>query len=276
MIFTLPEQDYFTASELAARWNCLESDLLHLVETGKLPVADKYAAIRGKRRTVFLPNVPDVPPEFQESLAEIKRLFELHLGKEPEPSDSDLVVYVTVTTAMDYDKEAYLSAFEDAKFSRPDSMILVLLTQDVKDFEIEHSKIAFKDESILTPAAEQSEQEQPTTATTVEQQPEQATPSKEVRINITRHKLKTDLLDAPIEKAIKLAGSLNVATVFLQLKELAIKGELPFTGEIEGSALCYTNDNNETVKADGSSVKLTRDALRKRLDKRLKMESNGG
>ncbi|MBI4740400.1 MAG: hypothetical protein HY777_02345 [Betaproteobacteria bacterium] len=68
-----------------------------------------------------------------------------------------------------------------------------------------------------------------------------ATPAKP---GITRHKLRTNSLDAPIQKAIKLAGNTDTAPVFVQLKELAIGGELPFTGFVKDGALCYTDDNN--------------------------------
>ena len=87
---------------------------------------------------------------------------------------------------------------------------------------------------------------------------------------ITRNKLRTDCLDAPIEKAIQQAGCLATAAVFTHLKELALKGEaLPFTGVFKGAALCYTNDDDEPDE-------LTRDALRKRLSGRRKKEGNGG
>lgn len=73
-----------------------------------------------------------------------------------------------------------------------------------------------------------------------------------------RHKLRTNSLDAPIVKAIRLVGSLDTGAVFLQLRALALEEELPFTGVTEGDALCYTSD-------DGASKKLTKSALRKRL-----------
>lgn len=119
---------------------------------------------------------------------------------------------------------------------------------------------ALADEYIDTPAPPSGTTEKPTPPAPV------VTPAAP----ITRHKLKTDLLDAPIEKAIKQAGCLDTAAVFTQLKELALNGEaLPFTGVFEGAALCYTNDN------DNPAV-LTKEALRKRLSERRKKEGNGG
>jgi hypothetical protein len=82
-----------------------------------------------------------------------------------------------------------------------------------------------------------------------------------------KHKLRTNSLDAPIEKAIEQAGNLATATVFLKLKELAINGELPFTGQVEGDALCYTNDNDEPGN-------LTKNALDHRLRGRRKTADN--
>lgn len=76
----------------------------------------------------------------------------------------------------------------------------------------------------------------------------------------TRHLIRTNSLDTPIQKAIKQAGSLDTGAVFVALRELAISEEKPFTGVVEGDALCYTNDDNEPAK-------LSKGALRKRLKK---------
>ncbi|NMM27213.1 MAG: hypothetical protein HHJ12_07960 [Glaciimonas sp.] len=64
----------------------------------------------------------------------------------------------------------------------------------------------------------------------------------------TKHKLRTNSLDVPIDKAIGQANSLKTAAVFLKLKELAISGELPFTGLVDGDALCYTNKHDKPDK----------------------------
>ncbi len=82
-------------------------------------------------------------------------------------------------------------------------------------------------------------------------------------VSSTTHKMRRTSLDAPIDKAIKLAGSLDPGAVYLQLKNLAINEELPFTGSVHGSNLQYTNDKNEVVM-------LTKDSLGKRLKKRTK------
>lgn len=74
-----------------------------------------------------------------------------------------------------------------------------------------------------------------------------------------RHKLRTNSLDAPIKKAINKAGSIETGAVYLELREMALHCENPFTGEFDGDALCYTKDDNRTA------AKLTKDALGKRL-----------
>lgn len=83
------------------------------------------------------------------------------------------------------------------------------------------------------------------------------TPTLTIKIN----KFRRNSLDPAIDKAIKLAGNMKLADVYLQLKELAIEEEKPFTGVVDGDALCYTNDN-------GQPAKLTKNALGKRLKTR--------
>lgn len=81
------------------------------------------------------------------------------------------------------------------------------------------------------------------------------------RAQVTQNKLRRNNLDPAIGKAINQAKNTELADVYLELKELALSGEKPFTGALDGDALCYTNDNNEPAK-------LTKDALGKRLKKR--------
>lgn len=76
--------------------------------------------------------------------------------------------------------------------------------------------------------------------------------------NTISHKLNRNILDAAIDEAIKQAGNMQSADVWLKLKGLAIEEYSPFTGIIEGPALCYTNSNDKPAK-------LTKDALYKRL-----------
>ena len=75
------------------------------------------------------------------------------------------------------------------------------------------------------------------------------------------NKLRRNNLDPAIDKAIKQAGNMALADVYLKLKALAIDEEKPFTGALDGDALCYTNDDNKPAK-------LTKDALGKRLKNR--------
>jgi hypothetical protein len=77
-----------------------------------------------------------------------------------------------------------------------------------------------------------------------------------------------DLLDPPIDKAIVAAGRDDYAAVYPHLKQLALKEEPPFTGAVdEGGALAYTDSNNKPRS-------LTRDALAKRLKRRIKTSAN--
>ena len=73
-----------------------------------------------------------------------------------------------------------------------------------------------------------------------------------------RHKLRTNSLDSPIEKAVNNAGSKKTAAVYVQLRELAINQEIPFTGITGDNSLSYTGD-------DGTVKELTKRALGKRL-----------
>lgn len=75
------------------------------------------------------------------------------------------------------------------------------------------------------------------------------------------NKLRRNHLDPAIDKAIKQAGNMELADVYLELKELALAGEKPFTGAIDGDALCYTDENNQPEK-------FTKNALGKRLKNR--------
>ena len=75
------------------------------------------------------------------------------------------------------------------------------------------------------------------------------------------HKLRRNILDPAIDKAVKKAESNNLAEVYLALKELALAEEPPFTGEINGNSLLYTNSNNELKS-------FNREALRQRLKRR--------
>ncbi len=72
---------------------------------------------------------------------------------------------------------------------------------------------------------------------------------------------RTDILGPVIEKAIKNAGSPTTASVYLELRSLALQEEPPFKGFSDKGALSYTSANGE-VKL------LTKEALHKRLQRR--------
>ena len=77
-------------------------------------------------------------------------------------------------------------------------------------------------------------------------------------VKVKRHRLRRDALHVVIDKAIARAGNLDTADVGLQLRELALASEPPFTGEVQGNALMYTDEENKVVP-------LTRNALDARL-----------
>jgi hypothetical protein len=80
----------------------------------------------------------------------------------------------------------------------------------------------------------------------------------------TKRKAQTrqNVLDPAINKAIDIAGSHDSAAVYLALRELALEEEPPFTGHFNGDALCYTS-------AEGQAAELTKNALQKRLRRRI-------
>ncbi len=72
------------------------------------------------------------------------------------------------------------------------------------------------------------------------------------------HKLNRNTLDPAIDEAIKRAGNMELADVFLKLKEMALNSHSPFTGGVGSRTLNYTNDNNVNDN-------FSKDALGKRL-----------
>lgn len=101
-------------------------------------------------------------------------------------------------------------------------------------------------------------------------EPADAPAAKVGAVPITHvNKLRRNTLDPAIDKAIEKAGNTELADVYLQLKEMALSGEKPFSGVIEGDALCYTDDNNKDAK-------LTKNALGKRLKTRSKSATSSG
>lgn len=98
--------------------------------------------------------------------------------------------------------------------------------------------------------------------------------NEDIQPKVTSHKSNRNLLDSAIDKAIENAKNMELADVFLELKELAIGGCKPFTGfigtdatndidkssakPIKKGSLCYTNDEDDVVG-------FTKGALKKRL-----------
>jgi hypothetical protein len=82
----------------------------------------------------------------------------------------------------------------------------------------------------------------------------------------TRDKARRNILDPAFDRAIATAGSEDTAAVFLALKEAALIGEAPFTGEVTDGKLFYTTDDDRVDY-------LTKERLRHRL--RPRKRANG-
>lgn len=91
-------------------------------------------------------------------------------------------------------------------------------------------------------------------------QPKRAQPVSSVAIGGTKHLIKRNSLDGPLEQAMQRAGSTSTGNVWVHLRELALEGTLPFTGLVQDDALHYTNDKKQHAM-------LSKEALKKRLQK---------
>lgn len=78
-----------------------------------------------------------------------------------------------------------------------------------------------------------------------------------------KYRTRRNSLDAPIEKALKAAGSMSSSDVWVHLREHALQGEPPFTGQVEGNKLYYTNDHNEVAILNKEALKKRMERLRK-------------
>lgn len=78
---------------------------------------------------------------------------------------------------------------------------------------------------------------------------------------VTTHRLsgRPDFLRPAIQRAIEEAGSREPAAVFVELREMALNQEAPFTGKVNEKGLDYTDRHNKVCT-------FTLDALRKRLN----------
>ncbi|AXA94152.1 hypothetical protein [Massilia sp. YMA4] len=74
------------------------------------------------------------------------------------------------------------------------------------------------------------------------------------------NKLNYNLLDRPIEQALLRADAGRPAEVFTALRDMALEGIAPFTGQVDAKGLWYTDHENELKP-------FTKGALRKRLDR---------
>lgn len=94
--------------------------------------------------------------------------------------------------------------------------------------------------------------EQPPVGSVQPVQPTQAAQPAQGSRGRVYKKSRTNSLDAPIQMAIKLAGSLETAAVFAALRDLALKETRPFTGDVRNGKLSYTKDDEVVLLTKGS------------------------
>lgn len=115
----LPNQTFLTFNELGQRWGCEDTYIKYLVEMEQLPVGDKFAAIRGKRNTLFIsvdPQNPDVASDI-------------------EKNEDNEIVLVTIT---DYQVPFWNEVMQTAKDRLPETSIPVIFMTDILAFELQH------------------------------------------------------------------------------------------------------------------------------------------
>jgi hypothetical protein len=97
-----------------------------------------------------------------------------------------------------------------------------------------------------------------------------AVPIAAQKLTVTRQAVKAhrNVLDPLIDRAIVKVGSEDTAAVFLLLKEAALTGEQPFTGEAKDGKLFYTTLNDRLDY-------LTKERLRHRLKLRKRAATGG-
>ena len=140
MKIKLPEKRFFTPIELASRWECLPSDVIHLVETEELPAAQRRAAIAGKRQMYFgyygferkieRPCWEPTPPD--EHVAHW----------EQDASRDDLIIQIPIALDAPVDPTDHFRVFtafekfiKQWEIDRPEDFEMVILLQDVLSFE---------------------------------------------------------------------------------------------------------------------------------------------
>ncbi|PPC88716.1 MAG: hypothetical protein CTY37_00225 [Methylotenera sp.] len=120
----LPEKSFFTIPQLAQRWNVDESEINHLIDTNQLPIADKYAALKGKNRTVFVAQDPHLSDEEQNIW--LQEQLALH------EENNEEVVFIPISDELvPFWNEVMLRA----ESNYPDSKVQVVLLEIVEQFE---------------------------------------------------------------------------------------------------------------------------------------------
>lgn len=141
MKIKLPEKRFFTVQELAERWECQPSDVVHLVESGELQISQKQAALHGKRRIYFgyygytpKPDRPcwyPYPPEDKVAEWESKALEDEHIVHVAVPCDFDFELPENQWLVYQGSK----NEIDDWLADIPGRLDGVILLRDVLDFE---------------------------------------------------------------------------------------------------------------------------------------------
>ena len=137
----LPEPLFLSPEDLAERWECQESYVLHLADIGELPTADMHAARYSSRYTIFVAydDKPGLGPILKNSAVKS------HYANSAPPSEMDLMEDVSSSFTPDP-----IQAVNQAATKNLDSRTLVFLFSDILSFEAEHADEAISLETEST------------------------------------------------------------------------------------------------------------------------------
>ena len=144
MKIKLPEKRFFTTAELAQRWEVLEADVIHLVETGELRLVIKFAALSGKRGIGFVRLGQRSKPMFVlgsdelRSAIDDKNSFRVMVAAGSEALGEDSVAWIGVYTTGNSVKD-FCSAIEAATETSLPQDEFVILLEDVLLFESKYA-----------------------------------------------------------------------------------------------------------------------------------------
>lgn len=131
----LPPPRFFTYAELAERWSCTVDHIAHLIDINELPAADKYAAMNGRRSTVFVPAEPAFMNKEERRFYEAIRAVADDSLHEADKTDGTLIVEVPIPHTAIHNQDKWDACFVAAQDALPASRIPVVLAEHVLQFE---------------------------------------------------------------------------------------------------------------------------------------------